>query len=132
LYFCLEKQALTTISHLVMEKDSIDWYSMSDKGVLNLIGQFIQETRLQQNKTQQQVADSAGMNRSTVGQIEKGNGGTLLSLLQILRVLEQLPILQSFEIEQKISPLALAKLEQQKRQRARNGDTSTKSSNVNW
>ena len=44
-----------------MEKASIDWYSMSDKGVLNLIGQFIQETRLQQNKTQQQVADSAGI-----------------------------------------------------------------------
>jgi transcriptional regulator with XRE-family HTH domain len=115
-----------------MEKDSIDWYAMSDQGVLNLIGQFVQETRLQQNKTQQQVADSAGMNRSTVGQIEKGNGGTLLSLLQILRVLEQLPVLQSFEIEQKISPLALAKLEQQKRQRARNGDTSTKSPKVNW
>lgn len=115
-----------------MEKDSIDWYSMSDKGILNLIGQFIQETRLQQNKTQQQVADSAGINRSTVGQIEKGNGGTLLSLLQILRVLEQLPVLQSFEIEQKISPLALAKLEQQKRQRARNNDTSTNSPKVNW
>lgn len=115
-----------------MEKASIDWYSMSDKGVLNLIGQFIQETRLQQNKTQQQVADSAGMNRSTVGQIEKGNGGTLLSLLQILRVLEQLPVLQSFEIEQIISPLALAKLEQQKRQRARNSDNSTNSPKVNW
>ncbi len=115
-----------------MEKDSIDWYSMSDKGVLNLIGQFIQETRLQQNKTQQQVADSAGMNRSTVGQIEKGNGGTLLSLLQILRVLEQLPVLQSFEIEQKISPLALAKLEQQKRQRARNNDNPNHTTKVNW
>jgi transcriptional regulator with XRE-family HTH domain len=115
-----------------MEKDSIDWYSMSDKGVLNLIGQFIQETRLQQNKTQQQVAESAGINRSTVGQIEKGNGGTLLSLLQILRVLEQLPVLQSFETEQKISPLQLAKLEQQKRQRARNNDTSTNSPKVNW
>ena len=115
-----------------MEKDSIDLYSMSDKGVLNLIGQFIQETRLQQNKTQQQVADSAGINRSTVGQIEKGNGGTLLSLLQILRVLEQLPVLQSFQIGQKISPLQLAKLEQQKRQRARNNDTSTNSPKVNW
>ncbi|MCO5936476.1 helix-turn-helix domain-containing protein [Mucilaginibacter sp. RB4R14] len=115
-----------------MEKASIDWYSMSDKGVLNLIGQFIQETRLQQNKTQQQVADSAGINRSTVGQIEKGNGGTLLSLLQILRVLEQLPVLQSFKTEQKISPLQLAKLEQQKRQRARNNDTSTNSPKVNW
>jgi transcriptional regulator with XRE-family HTH domain len=115
-----------------MEKVSIDWYAMSDKGVLNLIGQFIQETRLQQNKTQQQVAEAAGINRSTVGQIEKGNGGTLLSLLQILRVLEQLPVLQSFETEQKISPLQLAKLEQQKRQRARNNDTSNNSPKVNW
>jgi transcriptional regulator with XRE-family HTH domain len=115
-----------------MEKASIDWYATSDKGVLNLIGQFIQETRLQQNKTQQQVADSAGINRSTVRQIEKGNGGTLLSLLQILRVLEQLPVLQSFEIEQKISPLQLAKLEQQKRQRARNSDTSNNATKVNW
>lgn len=115
-----------------MEKASIDWYSMSDKGVLNLIGQFIQETRLQQNKTQQQVADSAGINRSTVGQIEKGNGGTLLSFLQILRVLEQLPVLQSFEIEQKISPLQLAKMEQQKRQRARNSDNPNNGTKVNW
>jgi transcriptional regulator with XRE-family HTH domain len=115
-----------------MEKTSIDWYSMSDKGILILIGQFIQESRLQQNKTQQQVADFAGINRSTVGQIEKGNGGTLLSLLQVLRVLEQLPVLQIFEAEKKVSPLALAKLEQQKRQRARNNDIDTPNIKVNW
>jgi transcriptional regulator with XRE-family HTH domain len=78
------------------------------------------------------VADSAGVNRSTVGQIEKGNGGTLSSLLKILRVLEQLPILQIFEVEQKVSPLALAKLEQQKRQRARNNDTDIPNIKVNW
>jgi transcriptional regulator with XRE-family HTH domain len=115
-----------------MEKISTDWFAMSDKGILILIGQFLQEIRLQQNKTQQQVADSAGINRSTVGQIEKGNGGTLLSLLQILRVLEQLPVLQIFEVEQKVSPLALAKLEQQKRQRARNNGTNTHNTKVNW
>jgi transcriptional regulator with XRE-family HTH domain len=115
-----------------MEKTSTDWYAMSDKGILILIGQFIQESRLQQNKTQQQIADSAGINRSTVGQIEKGNGGTLLSLLQTLRVLEQLPVLQTFEVEQKVSPLALAKLEQQKRQRARNDNTDTAHTKVNW
>lgn len=78
------------------------------------------------------MADSAGVNRSTVGQIEKGNGGTLSSLLKILRVLEQLPILQIFEVEQKVSPLALAKLEQQKRQRARNNDTDIPNTKVNW
>ncbi len=115
-----------------MEKSSTDWYAMSDKGILILMGQFIQKSRLQQNKTQQQIADSAGINRSTVGQIEKGNGGTLLSLLQILRVLGQLTVLQLFEAEQKVSPLALAKLEQQKRQRARNNDTDNLHTKVNW
>ncbi|MFD2145752.1 MULTISPECIES: helix-turn-helix domain-containing protein [Mucilaginibacter] len=115
-----------------MEKTNTDWYAMSDQGILTLIGQFIQESRLQQNKTQQQVADSAGINRSTVGQIEKGNGGTLLSLLQILRVLGQLPILRTFEVEQKVSPLALAKLDQQKRQRARNNNNDIPNTKVNW
>ena len=115
-----------------MKKTSIEWFAMSDQGLLNIIGEFIQDTRLQQNKTQQQVAEAAGINRSTVGQIEKGNGGTLLSLLQILRVLEQLPILGAFEIENKISPLQIAKLEQQKRQRARNKDTHDNNPKVNW
>jgi transcriptional regulator with XRE-family HTH domain len=115
-----------------MEKTSTEWFETSDQGLLNIIGQFIQETRLQQNKTQQQVAEAAGINRSTVGQVEKGNGGTLLSLLQILRVLEQLPVLSAFEVEHKISPLQIAKIEQQKRQRARNNDTHNNTPNVNW
>ena len=115
-----------------MAKASINWYSMNDPSILSQIGQFIQDSRLQQNKTQQQLADAAGISRSTVSQLELGNGATLLSLIQILRVLGQVAVLQSFEIEQKISPLALAKLEQQKRQRARNNDTSNNGTNVNW
>jgi len=103
----------------MMEKDSINWYSMSDSALLHTIGQFIQETRLQQNKTQQQVADAAAINRSTIRQIEAGHGGTLLTLIQILRVLDQLPLLKIFEIERKVSPLQLAKLELKKRKRAR-------------
>lgn len=99
---------------------------------MNVIGQFIQETRLQQNKTQQQVAEAAGINRSTVRQIEKGNGGTLISLLQILRVLDRLPMLSIFETRLKISPLQIAKLEQQKRQRARNKDTPNNSPKTSW
>ena len=115
-----------------MEKTSTEWFATSDHGLLNIVGQFIQDTRLQQNKTQQQVAEAAGINRSTVGQIEKGKGGTLLSLLQIQRVLEQLPVLSAFEIEHKISPLQIAKIEQQKRQRARNKDVHDNTPKFNW
>jgi transcriptional regulator with XRE-family HTH domain len=103
----------------MMEKGINYWHAMSDPAVLELLGKFIKETRLQQNKTQQQVATAAGINRSTMVQIENGGGGTMLSFLQVLRALEQLELLQYFEIkQQQLSPLQLAKLEQNKRQRA--------------
>jgi len=101
-----------------MEKGIKFWHSMSDPAILALLGKYIQQTRLQQNKTQQQIATAAGLNRSTVVQIEKGGGGTMISFVQILRALEQLQILEHFEVKQQISPLQLAKLEQNKRQRA--------------
>ena len=101
-----------------MEKDNIIFYSMSDPAMLKILGDFIQKTRLQQNKTQQELAEAAGLNRSTIVQIENGKGGTLLSFIQILRALEQLHILKNFEMITQISPLELAKIEQKKRKRA--------------
>jgi transcriptional regulator with XRE-family HTH domain len=94
---------------------------MSDPAILAVLGTFIQQTRLQQNKTQQQVAAAAGVNRSTLVQIENTGGGTLLSFIQILRALEQLQLFQHFEVkQQQLSPLQLAKIDQKKRQRASN------------
>ena len=102
----------------MMEKDDKNLYAMSDPANLKLLGAFIQKTRLQQNKTQQEVAETAGVNRSTIVQIENGGGGTLLTFIQILRALEQLHLLKNFEIVNQISPLELAKIEQKKRKRA--------------
>lgn len=102
-----------------MEKTNNIWNESSDIALQAMIGQFIQETRLQQNKNQQQVADAAGINRSTLSQIENGRGGTLLSLIQILRVLDQISFLKVFQVEEKASPLYLAKMEMKKRKRSR-------------
>lgn len=105
-------------TEFMMEKNIKYWHAMSDLALLELLGKFLQQTRLQQNKTQQQVATAAGINRSTIVKIENGESGTMLSYIQILRALGQLQLLEHFEIKQQISPLQLAKLEQQKRQRA--------------
>ena len=102
-----------------MENSNIKWSELSDGALLVQIGQFVQQTRLKQNKSQQQVADAAGVNRSTLSQIENGRGGTLLSLIQILRVLNQISFLNVFQVEEKVSPIYLAKLETKKRRRAR-------------
>ena len=95
---------------------------MRDGALVETIGAFVKHHRLQQNKTQQQVATEAGINRSTVTQIEKGEKINLQSLLQVLRVLNLLYVMEGFKIQEQISPLQLAKLEQSKRQRARNKD----------
>jgi transcriptional regulator with XRE-family HTH domain len=105
-----------------MEKIINNWYATSDVAILKVLGSFIQKTRLQQNKTQQEIAVASGINRSTLVQIEKGNGGNLLSYIQVLRALQQLHLLQGFEIKQQISPLQLAKIEAKQRQRARNNN----------
>lgn len=102
-----------------MENININWSELSDNAVIEQIGRFVQQSRLQQNRSQQQVADAAGVNRSTLSQIENGKGGTLISLIQILRVLNQLSFVRVFQVEEKVSPMYLAKMELKKRKRAR-------------
>lgn len=108
-----------------MENTNINWIAMSDSAIVSQIGAFIKNERLNSNKTQAQLANEAGINKWTLGQIENGEAITLLSLIQILRALGVLPLLDIFSIKQEISPIELAKKAQQKRQRARNTDNDT-------
>jgi transcriptional regulator with XRE-family HTH domain len=101
-----------------MNNDFKYWYGMSDPAILEIVGSFIRKTRLSQNLTQQDISEIAGINRSTLIQIEKGKGGTLLSFIQILRALKQMQLLEVFEVKQELSPLQLAKVEMKRRQRA--------------
>ncbi|MDO9577560.1 MAG: helix-turn-helix transcriptional regulator [Candidatus Cloacimonadales bacterium] len=104
----------------MMANTNIDWVAMSDKAIITAIGQHLKQHRLDQNKTQAQVALAAGINRWTLSNIENGNAVTMASLIQILRALDLLSILNIFKIEKKLSPLQLAQADKQKRQRARN------------
>jgi len=97
-----------------------DWVSMSDKALGETIGNFIKHHRLNQNKTQDEVSAAAGISRSTLSLLERGEKVTLSSLIQVLRVLELLHIMDIFQISNEISPIEYAKLQKKKRQRARN------------
>ncbi|WP_295231937.1 helix-turn-helix transcriptional regulator [Sediminibacterium sp.] len=103
----------------MMENTNIILHELSDRQILVELGRFIKTTRLQQNKTQQQIAEIAGVNRSTIVQIENGSGSTMLSFIQVLRALEELHQFESFQLKPIISPLLLAKQELEKRKRAR-------------
>jgi transcriptional regulator with XRE-family HTH domain len=105
-----------------MEINNINWVSMNDFAISKAIGSFVKHHRLLQNKTQQQVAIDSGINRSTLIKLEKGESITLLNLIQVLRILDLLYIMDVFKIQEQISPIELAKKEKNKRKRARNSD----------
>lgn len=101
-----------------MGNTNTDWVQMTDLAIVEQIGRFIKHTRLSKNNTQEQLAKTAGLNRWTVSQIEKGESVTLTSLIQLLRALDVLYVLDNFEINEVISPLAYAKLKKEQRERA--------------
>lgn len=109
----------TSLLHLKMRNTNTEWINMSDTVIVKQLGHFIKHTRLQQNTTQAQLAKMAGLNRWTISQIENGESVTLSSFIQILRALDILYVLNSFEINDEISPIEYAKLQEKKRQRAR-------------
>lgn len=101
-----------------------EWHSKSDQQLAAQIGKFIRHHRLEQNKTQEILSKEAGISRSTLSLLEHGETVTLATLIQVLRVLDQLQVMQAFEVKQSVSPIALAKAEQKSRKRARNTNTN--------
>jgi transcriptional regulator with XRE-family HTH domain len=107
------------------DKPYTNWIAMSDTALAQNIGAFVKHHRLSQNKTQKEVARAANISRSTLSLLEKGETITVPTLIQVLRVLDLLYIMDVFKIQEQISPIELAKLDQQKRQRARSSDNDS-------
>jgi len=101
------------------DKSFNKWTSMSDKALAEHIGDFVRHHRVEQNTTQDMLAKAAGISRSTLSLLERGESVTVATLIQVLRVLDQLHVLSAMEVNETISPLKLAKLQREKRQRAR-------------
>ena len=106
----------------------INLSSMSDEAISKNIGAFIKHQRMEQRKTQDEVSKEAGISRSTLSLLERGNTVTVATLIQILRVLEQLQVLRSFEVKKELSPLQLAKEQAKQRYRVRKKKGPTKKS----
>lgn len=105
-----------------MEITNTNWHSMSDAAILKQIGQVLKQLRLQQNITQAQMATESGLNRYTVAQIEKGEGTSLVTLLKVLRVLNAFHLLDTFQLQDEISPMAYIKMQKKQRKRASGGN----------
>lgn len=95
-----------------------NWYAMSDSAIVTEIGSLIKRIRLQKNITQQQLADKAGLYRSTISEMENGRASSLLSFIVVLRGLEKLDTLNPLCDIPVISPLKMARKDKFARKRA--------------
>jgi len=110
-----------------------NWYAMTDKGLSETIGHFIQRERIGQNKSQSEVAKAAGVSRSTLSLLERGENVSISNFIQVLRTLELLYIMDVFKPFDEISPIAYAKMKMKTRIRARKKNIDgTIVSDIGW
>lgn len=109
------------------------WSSKTDDAITVELGAFIKNRRLSLNLTQQDVATSCGVNRSTIGQIEGGAGVNLTTFIQVLRAIDGLHLLDTFKPTDEISPILLAEAQKKMRQRAsQKPDDNTATQDSEW
>jgi transcriptional regulator with XRE-family HTH domain len=104
---------------MITMSNATNWYSMSDPAIVTELGSYLKQIRLQQNLTQELLAQKAGLSRSVISEMENGKVATsLLTIIQVLRALQQLHLLDKWQIAAQISPLQVAKLSGKERLRA--------------
>lgn len=116
-----------------MENDNFDWKRMSDIAIAEQIAVYIKNTRLDQNKTQEELAVNAGVTRRTLTAFESGKKTiNLITLIQLIRALGSFHLFDGFKIEHQLSPMQLAKLEHEKRKRASSSKQNINKNKSDW
>jgi len=88
-----------------MSNNIITWKLLTDEQVLEKLGAELRRMRLERNLTQATVAERAGVDRTTVVKLEAGKANSLVNLVQVLRALGRLEVLNDFHEEPRISPM---------------------------
>ena len=96
----------------------MNWNNLSNPAILTEIGNRLKLIRLKKNITQDELSKISGLDRTTISQLENGRAATLLTLVQVLRALDKLDLLNVLPEEAEISPLEIAKLKKHSRKRA--------------
>lgn len=91
----------------------------TDFGVLAELGRRVALHRIARDMTQAQFADQAGVARSTVQRIERGDSIQLSSFVKILRVLDRLDALDAVLVPEIRSPIAELERQRARRKRVR-------------
>lgn len=112
-------------------------YYMTDSAALNLLGQRIAQHRLEQNRTQAELAHEAGVSKRTIERLEGGESIHTTNLVRVLRVLGVLANLNELVPTPVPSPLEVLRSKQKRRKRAsgnsrQSRDTESESGEWTW
>lgn len=82
---------------------------MTDEEILKKIGAKLKEIRLEANMKQRELSEKSGLSMFSISQIETGHNTSILSLIQVLKVLDRIDMLEPFMKEREIDPELLEK-----------------------
>jgi transcriptional regulator with XRE-family HTH domain len=101
------------------QTNATNWYNMSNPSIATELGTTLKQIRLQQNLSQEQVAQKAGLSRSAISEMENGKTATsLITIIQILRALQQLHLLDNWQVIAEGHPVQTTKMKGRTRLRA--------------
>ncbi|MDG1733753.1 MAG: helix-turn-helix domain-containing protein [Thalassotalea sp.] len=106
----------------------------SNAAILEMIGQRFLQARLNEGLEQQELADKAGVNVSTVQSLERGKRSVgLLKVLAVMRVLGKLNEINNFMPEPPIKSSSLLTSRNEKRKRvAKSKNKSEQGTGFEW
>ena len=116
---------------MCLNEDTMSTFKKSAAAIAAELGERLKQARLNQDLTQAEVAELAGLSRKTVLNTEKGNAQLeiFVAIMAALNLLEQLDL---FLPKQDISPIQLAKLQGKKRQRASGHRKNNSEDRAEW
>lgn len=105
---------------------------LTDDALLVELGSGLERARLERNLTQAQVAEQAGVSKSTVERLERGASSQVTNLIRVLRALDLLGGLNQLLPETPVSPIEQLKLRGKTRQRASTPRTERAGKTAPW
>ena len=108
--------------------------NLTNKAIAKEIGQRIEQLRLEQNLSQQQLADEIGLSRVSYRNLVNGSG-KFVNIIAVLRVLNQLDGLENLIPETGFSPMQQLKYKGKQRKRAskkRKDEVREPKSDLDW
>lgn len=97
----------------------MDWQEMTDKQIINKLGERFKDFRIRKQYTQKELSIKSGVSLNSIQKIEQGEMVSMRVLLPVLRALKLLGNLNTLIPDVSFSPIQLLQNQGEKKQRVK-------------